>query len=179
MDFNWLVIDPKKGFITKDFEVGEFIQFQNVDLSFYSQDILQIQFGGTLGSSFIQKLVDGKVVETPISSVSEVPNLSQIISIFEQRLEENKEPAPSNDDLMFWLRANRNERLQEADIQILRAFENGETPPASWVQYRQALRDLPAQVDSGTVAMPTFKDTGTQWVPFYSIEFSNWPAKPL
>lgn len=43
--------------------------------------------------------------------------------------------------------ALRNRLLAASDVAVLRAYERGEPVPAALVEYRQALRDLPAQKD--------------------------------
>lgn len=54
------------------------------------------------------------------------------------------------------VRGTRNTLLQKSDVHILRAYEAGETPPADWVAYRTALRDIPAQEGFPTnVTWPT------------------------
>ncbi|WP_052155163.1 phage tail assembly chaperone [Thermus sp. 2.9] len=44
------------------------------------------------------------------------------------------------------LRAERDHRLAETDWIVARAYERGEPVPEAWAAYRQALRDLPAQL---------------------------------
>lgn len=44
------------------------------------------------------------------------------------------------------LRQERNRRLAETDWVVARAYERGEPVPPAWAAYRQALRDLPAQL---------------------------------
>jgi hypothetical protein len=41
----------------------------------------------------------------------------------------------------------RNVFLQEADIKVLRFLEVGQPVPQSWLDYRQALRDIPQTQD--------------------------------
>ncbi len=43
-------------------------------------------------------------------------------------------------------RAERDRRLAETDWIVARAYERGEPVPEDWATYRQALRDLPAQL---------------------------------
>jgi len=43
-------------------------------------------------------------------------------------------------------RAERNRRLAETDWIAVQAYERGEPVPEAWAAYRQALRDLPAQL---------------------------------
>jgi hypothetical protein len=43
-------------------------------------------------------------------------------------------------------RAERDHRLAETDWVVARAYERGEPVPEAWAAYRQALRDLPAQL---------------------------------
>lgn len=40
-------------------------------------------------------------------------------------------------------RAERGRRLSESDWVVARAYERGEPIPEVWINYRQALRDLP------------------------------------
>jgi hypothetical protein len=56
-------------------------------------------------------------------------------------------------------RAERDRRLAETDWVVARAYERGEPVPEAWAAYRQALRDLPAQltdeqVFSGEIPWP-------------------------
>ena len=44
------------------------------------------------------------------------------------------------------LRAERDRRLAASDWIVARAYERGEPVPEAWAAYRQALRDLPAQL---------------------------------
>ncbi|MCM1224019.1 MAG: phage tail assembly chaperone [Lachnospiraceae bacterium] len=56
------------------------------------------------------------------------------------------------------IRAERDRRLTETDLIIIRCAEAGEPVPEEWKAYRQALRDIPEQ--------PEFPDA------------VNWPEKP-
>ena len=56
------------------------------------------------------------------------------------------------------IRSRRDSLLQETDWIVIKSYERGENIPAEWELYRQALRDITAQVD-----FP------------YSVE---WPTKP-
>ena len=44
------------------------------------------------------------------------------------------------------LRAERDRRLAESDWVVVRAYEHRKPVPPEWAAYRQALRDLPAQL---------------------------------
>ena len=44
------------------------------------------------------------------------------------------------------LRAERDRRMAKTDWIVARAYERGEPVPEAWAAYRQALRDLPAQL---------------------------------
>lgn len=63
-----------------------------------------------------------------------------------------------SDNRALNIRQNRNTLLQESDLSILRAYEQGIPAPAELVEYRQKLRDIPLQVG--------FPDQ------------VQWPAKP-
>jgi len=57
------------------------------------------------------------------------------------------------------VRAERHRRLAETDWIMARAYERGEPVPEAWMAYRQALRDLPAQLTdeqvlSGEITWP-------------------------
>ncbi|GGX91229.1 hypothetical protein GCM10007160_18410 [Litchfieldella qijiaojingensis] len=52
-----------------------------------------------------------------------------------ERLEEAKNKA----------RRERNEKLRESDVEVLRALESGKPVPKNLKDYRQSLRDLPEQ----------------------------------
>jgi len=49
-------------------------------------------------------------------------------------------------ELWVAFRAERDRRLAETDWVVVRAYERGQRVPEVWVAYRQALRDLPAQL---------------------------------
>ena len=44
-------------------------------------------------------------------------------------------------------RSMRDAKLQEADVQVLRFLETGAPVPQAWLDYRQALRDVPQTQD--------------------------------
>jgi len=61
-------------------------------------------------------------------------------------------------DEVFWnrLRGKRNFLLSSTDWVVIKAKEEGTTLPAAWTEYRQALRDLPANTsDPRNVIWPT------------------------
>ena len=51
-----------------------------------------------------------------------------------------------SDNRALNIRQNRDTLLQESDLSILRAYEQGIPAPAELVEYRQKLRDIPLQV---------------------------------
>ena len=55
-------------------------------------------------------------------------------------------------------RDTRDRRLADCDWVVVKALESGQTVPAAWATYRQALRDLPQQIGFPTTI--------------------NWPVKP-
>lgn len=59
-------------------------------------------------------------------------------------------------DAALWrgVRAERNQRLAETDWVVSRALEAGESVPAEWVAYRQALRDVTKQPDPEAIDWP-------------------------
>lgn len=54
-------------------------------------------------------------------------------------------PALSRQDRSNCARTKRDALLHESDWVILRWLERGAKPPAQWLAYRQALRDVPEQ----------------------------------
>jgi len=80
---------------------------------------------------------------TPVKTEAGVEGRWNVREISQDRLEEN-------------IRSMRDTLLQQTDVHILRAYEAGESPPADWVAYRTALRDIPAQEGFPTnVTWPT------------------------
>lgn len=65
----------------------------------------------------------------------------------------------TNDAAMSSLRVQRDAKLAASDWIVVKSYEAGEPVPQSWIDYRQALRDLPA----------TTQD------PFNPV----WPSEPL
>ena len=57
-------------------------------------------------------------------------------------------------------RRHRDMLLLETDWVVIKALEAGETVPAAWVTYRQALRDMPLH---------------TEWP---NVDENDWPTKP-
>ena len=55
---------------------------------------------------------------------------------------------------MRQLRAERNERLRAADGPTTREVEQGSLDRQAWIDYKQALRDLPQNFDLSTIATP-------------------------
>lgn len=42
-------------------------------------------------------------------------------------------------------RGQRNRLLQSCDLVVIRSYESGIPVPTDWIEYRQALRDIPQQ----------------------------------
>lgn len=179
MEFNWLVVQRKQNLLVKDFE-GQFFTVNGVDLSFLPDNVLEIQFSSNPENrSFIKKrLESGEEIETEMTSISEVPNLPEIEEIFLTALQNQIQPPPTNEDLIAWVREARNGLLRESDIIVLKSYEEGVPVPASWVNYRQQLRDLMEGLTNGTIAMPTITTGGTTYQPTYEINFSSFPVVP-
>ena len=61
------------------------------------------------------------------------------------------------DDADPWepVRARREQLLADSDWVALRALEQGQSVPAGWVAYRQALRDITLQPDPLNLTWPT------------------------
>lgn len=54
-------------------------------------------------------------------------------------------PAPGLEEQEEAIRAERDAKLNDTDIIIIRCVEAGEPVPDEWKAYRQALRDVPEQ----------------------------------
>jgi hypothetical protein len=55
-------------------------------------------------------------------------------------------PALSHEDAAASVRRERDARLLASDWVVVLAYERGEAVPQLWLDYRQALRDVPTQV---------------------------------
>ena len=152
---------------------------KEMDLSFLPTDFHALQFNGSGGfvesnnidksKTFdaITKWENWAEFDAKLKTASNKPNPVEIVEA-EEEVEE--EPPTEEEVLLIW-RELRNFLLQESDVFILRAFEEGKTPDTKVVEYRQKLRDLPSLVESGKVAKPIFQDN--------DIVFNNWPVKPF
>lgn len=77
------------------------------------------------------------------------PDASQIISAAQREAE-------ALDAAWAALRAERDRRIAASDWVILRNLETSEPVPVEWLEYRQALRDLPENtVDFANPEWPT------------------------
>lgn len=83
-----------------------------------------------------------------------------------------EEPPPTDEEMLSNIRQQRNSYLILTDVDIIRLLESGQPIPADIKEFRQALRDLPNQIESGTVPRPVW-NSETQL-----IEFNYWPVKP-
>lgn len=54
-------------------------------------------------------------------------------------------PAPTTEQQAASVRTERDAKLAETDLIIIRCAESGEPVPEAWKAYRQALRDVPGQ----------------------------------
>ena len=86
------------------------------------------------------------------------PTLKQI----EAKIEELRALEP-----MRRLRVHRDKLLAETDWVTMRAYSTNTPVPAEWVEYQQALRDLP------NTATPVFDPTSR-----IGISGVDWPVKP-
>jgi hypothetical protein len=67
------------------------------------------------------------------------------------------------------LRFERNKKLQECDWVIIKFQEEGIEVPGDWKDYRQKLRDLPAEVS---------KTKKIRWEDHVGVVNVTWPTKP-
>ena len=72
-------------------------------------------------------------------------------------------------EALVGLRYERNKKLQECDWIITKSQEEGIEVPEDWKDYRQKLRDLPAEVS---------KTKEIRWVDHIGVVNVTWPAKP-
>lgn len=106
-------------------------------------------------------LVQRKEVET--STDTETPEE------FQKRHEKELAEIPVP-DVMLMFRAQRNYKLNVCDFRVLPDY-TGEDKEA-WVAYRQALRDLPGQIEAGQKPKPTLNEE------FQLNAYEHWPTEP-
>jgi hypothetical protein len=82
-----------------------------------------------------------------------------------------KWPAIQSELILSHIRSERNKLLAESDWVVTRASDLGESVPANWQTYRQALRDMTNDI-SGIQLVPM--DEG-YW---HDIDGIVWPTKP-
>jgi malate synthase len=61
-----------------------------------------------------------------------------------------EDPIAVNAHLSVEVRKQRDNLLKESDWVVVKAFETNTAIPANWATYRQALRDIPQQLDFPT-----------------------------
>ena len=67
------------------------------------------------------------------------------------------------------LRIERDRLLQQTDWEIQRNTERN-IDSTELITYRNALRDLPQEIESGNISAPTLDDQG-------NLIFDNWPVR--
>jgi hypothetical protein len=67
------------------------------------------------------------------------------------------------------LRLERDRLLQQTDWEIQRNIERN-IDSTELITYRNALRDLPQEIESGNISAPTLDDQG-------NLIFDNWPVR--
>lgn len=75
-----------------------------------------------------------------------------------KRINKYEPPGPSDEELLAALRNERDRLLKDSDWVSLRALDTGESVPKKWVEYRQALRDMPVTTSN--------------------LKKPDWPIKP-
>ena len=159
--------------------------WKDVDLSFLPDHFHAFQFNGNAGhlestdpdqvASFknVTEWSDWSKTEAaykaaPLPMVEEEENI-------EEAGEPEQEPVvpPSQEEIMMVFRSDRDARLSECDWVITKALENGEAMPADWKLYRDKLRNLPAEIESGKYPKPTWDAVELQ------VVFPNWPVPPF
>ena len=68
-----------------------------------------------------------------------------LVKITEEEAMSIAQPQPTTEQQAATIRAERDSRLAETDLIIIRCAEAGEPVPDKWKAYRQALRDVPEQ----------------------------------
>lgn len=184
MVYKWISAHVKQGHVTvsRDESTG-FTVLEGCDLSYLPSNIKHIQWDAFEGNSTIAYIDDGKQEDKPIEKPEDIPHYQSLLKTIaakeeelHQQLVNEADPPPNEDDLIEWLKFERNQKLNEADILILKHVEKGETVPPKLVSYRQDLRDVPNKVTGGQLPMPTFTKSGTDIEPIYTIEFNSWPS---
>lgn len=79
----------------------------------------------------------------------------------------------TGDDAMDILRGIRDKKLAESDIDVTRQMESSGSVTQELKDYRQALRDLPANSSNAIfVQVPSGENAGVSWTNV------TWPTKP-
>jgi len=73
------------------------------------------------------------------------------------------------DEPLRLLRIERDRLLQQTDWEIQRNTERN-IDSTELITYRNALRDLPQEIESGNISAPTLDDQG-------NLIFDNWPVR--
>lgn len=163
---------------------------KEMDLSFLPDDFHALQFDGSEGSvesNDIDKCVSlknvtdwslwsdfeakAKAAKKAITADDLAEEPVQDVMEDEVVEEEEEFSPPTEEEVMLIWRELRNNLLAESDIPVLRKLERGETVEQALIDYRQALRDLPQKVESGSIPKPIYKDN--------EVIFNNWPTKPF
>ena len=190
-EITWLVVHVDEDVVTinQADEEDVFVQInQKFDLAFLGADVLRIQWSAGPEPNFIQKIVEivdeeteektKEVRDFPLEKLTDIPNWDKLHQLIDTTLKEDIPPEPTLAEKLDMLRGVRSDLLQEADITILRFLENGEAIPPEWAKYRQDLRNLPSEIESGNLPEPTVVNNGSEYFPDFAIQFNSWPVKP-
>ena len=91
--------------------------------------------------SCIKATIDGVEMSVPLAPAN---RHYQAIKNWEAEGNTITTPTPDVDAAWTKLRAERDAKLAASDWIVVKSYEAGEPVPQFWVDYRQALRDLPA-----------------------------------
>jgi len=181
MELTWIAYSKNPQAVVFNF-LDEFMRFSvedGADFSKIDQSVESAQFDKD-GNSFVQRLNEEGIPEDQkIKSLSEIPGIEIFQKMFNQLLKDREVSPPTKEDLLNELRELRDVKLQKADIQILRYLEQGLSAPSEWIAYKQALRDIPSEIETGKIPAPTAeKETDNIYVDDYQFIFNYWPIEP-
>ena len=93
---------------------------------------------------------------------------------------EEQEPPHLKDDPMMFVRMCRDMRLFKSDIEVLKCVEDGKSVSKELKKYREELRELPTNIESGFIPKPKHNLNANYEIgrhnPEEFIIFEHWPV---
>jgi len=134
------------------------------DLSWIPNNVHVFRWDDSSGEGEIETNDQGNVI------INQLGIYSKAVEIFNEEIvliEERDRLEMENRDWSSIIRIERNIKLTDCDWVITKAKETGTNIPVAWKTYRQALRDLPANINSEDYMAVSC-----------NLNHSLWPVKP-